>query len=256
MNKKIFIVISVALVALVAIGIYYKINAPAGRALGRREVLSVGTSADFPPFAYIENGAIVGFDIDLIREIANRIGKDLMVSDLPFFTLIPELDFGSIDLVVGGITNTQERAKRVIFSDPYLQDIRLLVITLAGNIVNDISDLNGKTVIVNDGYTADLYMSDFKDINLERIPTVADSFIALENGQAYAFVSADNTVGHFFSKFPKDKFSIYSIPETSESYCFAAAKNNSKLLEEINKILKDISLDGTLDKLKEKWDLK
>lgn len=222
----------------------------------QQDLLHVGTCADFPPFAFIdEQGIIRGFDIDLARAIAQRMEKELIVHDMPFFTLIPELNFGTLDFIIGGISKTEERARRVLFSDPYIEHVELIVITRKGDIIQSIDDLNGKKVIVNDGYTADLYMSDKEDVILERIPSVAESFIALKQGNAYAFVTAENTVGPFFAKYGTDDFNIYRIPLTDESYAIMVAQSRPELLAGLNESIQALKMDGTLRTLKQKWNL-
>lgn len=218
-------------------------------------VLHVGTTADFPPFAFIQDGRMQGFDIDLAVEIARRIGKEINVIDLPFCTLIPELNFDNIQLMIGGISKTELRAKQVLFTQPYIQDVPLVVVTLAKNKINSIDDLKGHEVAVNDGYTADLYMSDIPGVQLQRLPSVIDGFMALQNEHVYAFVSAQNTISPFFKKFSRDKFNIYVIPDTAETCALAIAKDRPQLLAQVNKSIDDMKQDGTLDNLKKKWNL-
>jgi len=71
--------------------------------------ITVGTSADFPPFEYIENGQFVGFDMDLMREIAKIAGFDLKFVDMSFDSLIPALRAGQVDVVAAAMTITDER---------------------------------------------------------------------------------------------------------------------------------------------------
>nr|6Y16_A Chain A, Amino acid ABC transporter, periplasmic amino acid-binding protein,Amino acid ABC transporter, periplasmic amino acid-binding protein [Thermotoga maritima MSB8]6Y16_B Chain B, Amino acid ABC transporter, periplasmic amino acid-binding protein,Amino acid ABC transporter, periplasmic amino acid-binding protein [Thermotoga maritima MSB8] len=85
-----------------------------------RGYLLVGLSADFPPFEFVdENGNIVGFDVDLAKEIARRLGVELKIVDMTFDGLIPSLLTKKIDVIISGMTITEERKKVVAFSDPY-----------------------------------------------------------------------------------------------------------------------------------------
>lgn len=79
----------------------------------------VGTNASFPPFEYVEDGEIVGFDIDLVKEIAKLQGFEVEVRDISFDSLIPGLASGSLDIVAAGMTITADREKVIDFSDPY-----------------------------------------------------------------------------------------------------------------------------------------
>lgn len=94
-------------------------------------VLMVGTAAEFPPFEFIKNDEIVGFDIDLIKEVAQRLEKKLVLKDMPFTTLIPQLQNGSLHILAAGLTPTPERARVMLFTKPYLETDSLVVITLA-----------------------------------------------------------------------------------------------------------------------------
>lgn len=256
MKKKIiFLAASILICALILYNFIFIFRSP--KVETGESVLHVGTSADFPPFAYIKDGAIIGFDIDYINEIGKILGKKIIISDLPFFTLIPELAIGGVDLIIGGVTKTPERAKQVDFTEAYMKNVSLVIITLADKDISNLDDLNDKSVIVNDGFVADMFMTDYqkthKNMTLIRIPAVWDAFIALQKGLAYAFVGAENTVGPFFEMYGKDKFKTYKIPNTSDDAYIAVKKGNQQLLDDLNAAMFKIENNGTLRKLKEKW---
>src|SRR5690606_5895383 len=83
-------------------------------------VIRVVTSADFKPMAFIDGDDIVGFDIDVVKEIARRLNKQIEIQDMPFELLIPQIQLGSIQLIAAGMTVTPERSERVFFTEPYL----------------------------------------------------------------------------------------------------------------------------------------
>ena len=150
------------------------------------DVLVVGTNAEYPPFAYVEDGEIIGFDIDLISIVAQHLGKDIIVKDNPSFdALIPDLELGRTDIVAAGMTYTEERAKKASFSKPYISQDPFLIISLLP--INELSD---EVIVVNEGYTADFYLSEKEGLNLLRVPCPADAFLALKSGQATAFFTA------------------------------------------------------------------
>ena len=88
----------------------------------------VGTNAEYPPFCSVENGNIVGFDIDIAKDIAKRLGKEIIIKDMAFEALIPELQIGKIHFAAAGLTPTPEKAKKVLFTEPYLKGDPLLII--------------------------------------------------------------------------------------------------------------------------------
>jgi polar amino acid transport system substrate-binding protein len=91
-------------------------------------VLRIATNAEFPPYEYNDNGKIVGFDIDLARAIADLLGKELVVVDMHFDSVIPAVQSGKADLGVSGITINEERKKNVDFSEPYYHASIVIVI--------------------------------------------------------------------------------------------------------------------------------
>ena len=219
------------------------------------QVLIVGTSADFPPFSF--RGAddeITGFDIDVIKEVAKRLEMDIDLQDKPFGTLLPQMELGQIHAIAAGMTPTEERAKRVRFTKAYLSGNPLLIVTRAEDEkVSGLDDLKGKNVIVNTGYTADLYMSPMPDITLLRLPRVADALAALEQGKADAFVTATFTLRPYVKE-GDTRFNTFKLTETDEQSAIALSMNLPEAFaEKIQKALDAMEADGTLDALKNKW---
>ncbi len=218
------------------------------------EILIVGTSADFPPFSFRgSDDSIVGFDIDIIKEVAQRLSKKIDLQDKPFGTLLPQLELGQIHVIAAGMTPTAERAKRVHFTKPYLSGNPLQIVTPLDAPVKSLEDLKGKTVIVNTGYTADIYMQRFPDITLLRLPKVADAINALEHGKADAFVTASLTLQPYLKEDDK-RFAFLNIEETNEQNALGFSYYLPKaFLEQVQKVLDDMEADGTLTALKKKW---
>lgn len=220
----------------------------------------VGTSADFPPFSFRDKDLnIVGFDIDIAKEVAKRLGMNTDMQDRPFGLLLPQIEMGQVHVIAAGMTPTEERAKRVHFTKPYLTGNPLLVVTLAKHPkIIALEDLRGKDVIVNTGYTADLYMSKLQDINLIRLAKVADALAALENEKGYAFVTAALTLQPYFKEYDKEKtkFNVFAIPETNEENSLAISKKlPAEFFEKVQKALDEMESDGTLNALKQKWEI-
>lgn len=249
--KKIFVTLLFALVVLTFVFWYRKTTD--AKPLGK--TLIVGTSADFPPFSFRDrDNSIVGFDIDVVKEVAKRVNKEVDIQDRPFGTLLPQLELGHIHVIAAGMTPTIERAKRVRFTKTYLEANPLLIVT-PSNVprATSIEDLKGKDVIVNTGYTADLYMSKLPDINLIRLPKVADALNALDQGKAYAFVTASFTLQPYIKE-NKDKYGYLRLEETDEQNALALAKQLPEdFVNEVQKALDAMQADGTLDALKQKW---
>ncbi|HJM68418.1 MAG TPA: transporter substrate-binding domain-containing protein [Candidatus Babeliales bacterium] len=219
-------------------------------------ILIVGTNAEYPPFEFKDGNNIIGLDIDIADEVAKRIGKITVFRNMDFDMLIPQLQFGSIDVIAAAMAETPERANQLAFTIPYLRNDPFWIITLADKppIIN-IHQLVGKRIIVNQGFTAELFMQQIRGPILQALPTVADAFIALQQGKGYAFVTAASVVAPFFDKYGKDKFSISTMPGAGENYSLALSKKNSKLFKQVQQALISMEKDGTLMKIRQKWGL-
>lgn len=217
------------------------------------EPLIVGTNAEFPPFTYIENKEIIGFDIDIAKEVAKRLGREIEFKDMPFDALIPDITMGYVDFVAAGMSYTEERAKRVLFTKSYLSEDPFVIFTKNKKLTLD--DLEGKSVVVIEGFTADLFISSKKGINVIRLPTQADGFMAIKSGRADAFVTAKSTADAFMATQDASQFHVTLIDGSAETCALVVPKSKPELLEDIQKALDSMEKDGTLAKLKIKWKL-
>jgi polar amino acid transport system substrate-binding protein len=217
------------------------------------EKIVIGTSADFPPMSYKENRDIVGFDIDVTKEVFRRLNKKYEIKDMPFSLLVTQLQAGTIHVIAAGMTPTEARKKQVSFSEPYLTQDPLLVISRSQFTPQSIDDLKGKTVIVNQGYTADLYVSQIPDITIKRLPTVSDALLALRSGRGDAFVTASSTAKPIFDQHDPDTFHYFAIDDVNENAALGIAKAYPLLKDKIDTVLGYMEKDGTLKQFKEKW---
>lgn len=221
--------------------------------LAAENCIVVGTNGEFPPFSFIENKKLVGFDIDVATEVGARLGKTIQFKDMPFEALIPAISLGHVDFAAAGFSYTPERAKRVSFTKSYISDDPLVILSKQSL---DLDDLKGKTVIVIEGFTADYFMSSKPGINLIRLPTQADGFMAITCDRADAFVTAKSTVEAFFQVQKVTDLKTTLIENTGETCSIVVPKNNLQLLIDIQHALDEMQRDGTFAKLKAKWNLK
>jgi len=219
------------------------------------KTIIVGTSADFKPFSCIENGVIVGFDIDVMREAAQRIGAQIELRDMPFDLLIPQLQVGNIHVIAAGMTPTPERAKRILFSIPFLEGDTLWVVTQKNNPVKHLDELKGKIIVVNQGYTADRYMSAKEGVSVMRLGTVADALLALNNGRVFAFVTARNCLEPYFETHNRADYNFFAITDAQEDVALAISPYYKKLAVALDTALTAMKHDGTLESLNKKWKL-
>lgn len=218
------------------------------------KALIVGTNGEFPPFSFIENKTLVGFDIDVAKEVAKKLGRTIEFKDMPFDALIPDVLLGQVDFVAAGMSYTEERAKRISFTKSYISTDPFVILSKSNSKLG-MDDLKNKTVVVIEGYTADQLMSSFPDIHLIRLPTQADGFMAIKSGRADAIVTAKSTVDAFFEVQDASQFHVVPIDGTGETCALVVPKNKDQLLQDIQKALDDMESDGTLAALRAKWKL-
>ena len=254
MNKRVFIIVALGILGLFSI--FYLKRTTVNPKVGKNTII-VGTNAEYAPFSFQENNTIIGFDIDLIQEIAKRLGKTIELQDMPFDALIPALQMGAIHVIAAGITPTPERAQRIIFTKPYLQNDPLLIVSNTAKPITTLEQLSTKKVGVNEGFTADYYMSKIECPELIRFASAMELFMALESNRVDAIVAARNSIQPLIAHYGAQKFIATPIADTSDEYALAISKKYPELLEPIQKILDEIAIDGTIDALKKRWpDLK
>ncbi len=220
-----------------------------------QKVLVVGTSADFPPFEYkAPNGTIVGFDIDLIKMIAHKIGyQKVVIKNMDFDSLIPALKSGEIQVAIAGITITPAREKVVSFSIPYWNASQAAVVKNgSGIVINSIHDLYGKVIGVEKGTTGEYFVKEHvgKNATIKLYPTFVAALEALTSGQIQVLIIDTPVAVSFEKKYPVH---IAHVFFTGEHYGIAVSKSETKLLQEINTALKEIMHSPAWKQLIEKY---
>jgi arginine/lysine/histidine transporter system substrate-binding protein len=216
----------------------------------------IGTSADFAPYSFMKDGEIIGFDVDVVKEICKRMGFSAEIRNLPFKTLLTAIQLGEIQLIAAGLTENNERSKTMLFVKPELTSSPLVVISLTKNQkISSLDDLAGKEVVVNDGYTSDLYMSKIQGPILRRIKSPAEALIGVKSGRFYAFVTAKSVIETYLKIQTLDQFNTYIIPESNETSTIAISKMYADLLPKVQQAILSMWDDKTLDSLKLKWGL-
>ncbi len=218
------------------------------------DTIVVGTTADYPPFAFKKDDQIIGFDIDVITETIKRLGKNIAIKDTPFELLIPQTSVGVTHVVAANLAITPERQKLVLFTQPYLSNNPLVVVSLAKNpAFTSLHDLADKRVAVNAGYTADDVVSKLPHIAVQRVPSIAEALHALRTDKVDACVINAHNVAPIFEEFGNENFHTLVLNDVDENAALAVSKMHPQLAKALDDILTQMQNDGTLDQLKEKW---
>lgn len=224
--------------------------------LNRSDPLVMGTHAHFPPFELIEPGArgdaIVGFDVDLARAIADKAGRPLRIVDMPFDELIPALEAGTVDLVLVAMTITADRAERVDFSRPYYKATQVVLIREGEEPPATLDELNSRQIAAQAGTTSEAIAQEWAGLGNVRSTTSAKAAIVdLLNSQADAVLMDEQPATAFRKIFPEAQ--IVRLPFPDEFYGVAVRKGNARLLNLVNATLEEVRADGRYDWFIDRW---
>ena len=206
--------------------------------------LVIATSPDFPPFENLENGEVVGIEIDIMNLICDQMGVEPVIEQMDFESVIPGIQAGKFDAGVSGITVTEDRKKNVDFSDPYFLASQAIVVTPDSPITCK-ADLTGKKISVQTGTTAEEYCMD-EGYEVLAYTANNDAASALTSGKVDAWV-VDNEVAVALAA--EQGLIVLDEAMTSEPYAFAFPKGSDTLVAEFNKILGELIADGTIQSI-------
>ena len=213
-------------------------------------ILVMATNAEFPPYEYHENNEIVGIDVEIAKAIAEKLELKLDVKDMAFDAIMPSVSSGKADIGLAGMTVTDERKANVDFTDTYAHSSQVVIVKNDSDIASP-DDLKGKKIGVQLGTTGDLYSANIEGASVERFPKGLDAVVALSQGKIDAVVIDSLPAKSFVENVEGTK--ILDKEFTSEDYAIAIKKGNTALVENINKAIKELKEDGTLDKITEKY---
>ncbi len=223
-----------------------------------KQVLSMATNAEFPPYEYVEGEDVVGIDVDIAKAIADKLGMELKVDNMNFDSIIPAITSGKDAIGVAGMTVTDERKKNVDFTDSYATGVQVVIVREDSKIT-DVKDLTTKgannTIGVQLGTTGDIYCtSDIQDKGFGKVQQFnkgADAVQALVSGKIDCVV-IDNQPAKEFVKANKG-LKILDTEYVTEDYAIAVAKDNTELKDKINGALNELKADGTIQKILDKY---
>ena len=217
--------------------------------------LTVCTDMPYEPFESTKDGEAVGFDIDLVDEVAKRLQVKPVILDTDFDAIQSgdSLNSGACDVAISAMTITGERARVLDFSSPYFNAAQAMVVA-KGSGLSSLADLSGKRIGVQGGTTGELYVTDNAPADAVVVPfaDAAAMDAAIKAGQVDAAVYDSTVVGDVVARNPK--FEVADQYDTGEQYGMAVKKNGSTdLLRTINDVLADLKADGGYDKIYQTW---
>lgn len=216
-----------------------------------KEKIYVGTNAEFPPFEYLENGEIKGFDMELVNEIGKILDADIKIVDMAFDGLLPALQMKKVDLVIAGMTANEERMKTVSFTQPYYTASQVIIVKEGNDSIKSFNDLKGKKVGVMLGFTGDMVVSEIEGVKIERFNAAYAGIMALQAGKVEAVVLDSEPAKNYVAQ--NKGLVLADADAEQEEYAIAVRKNDKALLDKVEKALKEIKENGIYDKLLQKY---
>jgi ABC-type amino acid transport substrate-binding protein len=220
----------------------------------KKQRIVVASEMTYRPFEYVEDGKPTGFDIDLMREVAERANLEVEFQNVQFDGIIPGLGNGLYDAAIAAITITPERRKQIDFSEPYFDADQSLLVQ-SGSGVKSTNDLSGRTVGVQLGTTgagvANKLRREGKIGQVRTFDSVEDAFNALQNGQLDGVIT-DFPVSAERANQSDGSLKVVQTIRTGEQYGIAFPKG-SDLVGRVDKALKEIKDDGTYARIYEKY---
>ncbi|KNF08205.1 cystine-binding periplasmic protein FliY [Gottschalkia purinilytica] len=217
----------------------------------------VGLDDSFPPMGFRDDkGEIIGFDIDLAKEVAKRMGVKAEFKPVEWKGVTLTLKKGDIDLIWNAFTKTEDRKKQVNFSDTYLANKQILVVK-KGSSIKTKEDLKGKILGLQMGSTAEDALKKNKEVSdvlkdVKKYSNNVEALMDLSAGRIEVLL-VDEVVGKYYLKKKPGEYEILKDYLEKEEYGVGIRKEDKALLKELNKILAEMKADGTTDKISNEW---
>ena len=224
----------------------------------KAEKLYMATNAEFPPYEYFEGGEIIGIDAEIAEKIAEKIGMELVIEHVDFDSIVTGVQTGKYDMGMAGLTVTEDRLEQVNFTTSYATGVQVIIVPENSKITS-VDDLFAEgantTVGVQLMTTGDLYCtSDIEDKGLgtiERYNKGADAIMALTSGKVDCVVIDNEPAKVFVAN--SSGLKILDTEYITENYAIAIAKENTELMEKVEKALSELIADGTVQSIIDKY---
>ena len=214
--------------------------------------LIMSTNAAFPPYEMTtDSGEFEGIDIETAQAIADKLGLELQIDDMDFDAALLAVQQGKADMVMAGVTVTDERQNVMDFTDSYATGIQSIIVKENSDIAS-VDDLAGKKIGTQRGTTGYLYCSDdFGDENVVAYDNGLTAVQMLNNGQVDCVVIDNAPAKEFIAANPGLK--LLDTAYVEESYAIGVGKGNTELKDAINTALEELKADGTLQAIVDKY---
>lgn len=228
-------------------------NTKTDQPAGDKKVLILGTSPDYPPYENVDaknNGEVVGFDIDIAKAVAAKLGYELKIQSMDFNGLIAALQSKRVDFVMSGMSVTEKRKQSVDFSDVYFV-AKNTIVSKSDAAYKTLDELKTKKIGVQLGSTQEQAVADLKDAQIKKLNRIPDLIQELKTNRIDAAIIEDAVSKGYVKSNPDLTFQPIQSDE-EEGYAVAFPKG-SALVNDFNKALKELTDNGKKDELIKKW---
>lgn len=213
--------------------------------------LIMSTNAAFPPYEMVaDDGSFEGIDVEIAGAVAKKLGLELVVDDMDFDAALLAVQQGKSDIVMAGVTVNEDRKMVMNFSDTYSKGVQVVIVKEGSDVTLD--NLGDQMIGTQRGTTGYIYASgDYGEDHVTAYDNGASAVQALANGQVDCVIIDSAPAEAFVAANPG--LTILDTEYTVEDYAIGMNKDNTALLEAINGALKELTEDGTIPAIVEKY---
>ncbi|GGD42671.1 glutamine ABC transporter substrate-binding protein GlnH [Microbacterium faecale] len=214
----------------------------------------VATDTSFVPFEFEEDGEYVGFDIDIVNAIADRVGFEIDLETTNFDGIIPGLQTGTFDIAIAGITITEERKGAVDFTSPYYKSGLRIGVPIDNTDINGVEDLEGLDIATRLGSTSADYISEnIEGATPNTYEQLDQAYLSVEGGGSDAVLYDAPNVEYYILTQGEDSLKTVGELLEGQDYGLAVSKGNEDLVTAMNEALAEIIDDGTYAEIYSDW---
>lgn len=257
MKKILLAVFAVLMTAALLTGCGDSTKKETAKETTKAKKIVIGLDDNFPPMGFRDkDGKLTGFDIEMAREAAKRMGVEAEFKPIDWASKEAELSSKRVDMLWNGLTITEKRKEVIAFSNPYMEN-KQVVITKAGSPIKKIADLEGKTVGTQEGSTSvdaleknPELLKSFKE--LKKYGDFIAALLDLDSGRLDAVV-IDEIVGRYYTTMKPGQYAVLEENLGTEDFGVGMRKDDKELIASLQKALDEMKKDGTSAKISEKW---
>jgi polar amino acid transport system substrate-binding protein len=256
---------TIAIMLILSLCLPFAVLAQGQKESDTKESYVFAANCAWPPLEFVdENGDIVGFEIDLVDEIANVSGTEISIMNVAWDGIFAGLSNGAYDAVASGVSVTEERKASMEFSTPIMTITQAIIAPVSTTDLHDVTSLDGKTIGVQLGTTGHLYLDDYlednpgTDYEIKAYDEIGFAVEDLLNGNLDCVVT-DSVIASDYVLSNQNYAGKLHVTGTAsdigEPIAIAIKKGNTALLELVNGALATLEENGTMQQLREKWNI-